>query len=70
MSTLVVHLETEAQEKAVKAVLEALQVSFEDELDETEYLMSSPTIVARLEQSEKDIEAGKGVKVDVKNLWK
>ncbi len=29
MSTLVVHLENEAQEKAVKAVLEALQITFE-----------------------------------------
>lgn len=53
MSTFVVYLETEAQEKAVKAVLEALQINFEQEIDETEYLLSSPAIVARLEQSEK-----------------
>lgn len=70
MSTLVVHLESEAQEKAVKAVLEALQINFEQEVDETEYLMSSPAMVARIEQGEKDIQAGKGVKVDPNNLWK
>lgn len=70
MSTFVVHLETEAQAKAVKAVLEALQINFEQEIDETEYIMSSPTMVARIEQSEKDTAAGKGVKVDLNNLWK
>jgi hypothetical protein len=70
MSTLVVHLETEAQEKAVKAVLEALQINFEQEIDETEYLMSSPVMVDRIEQGEKDIQAGKGVKVDLNDLWK
>lgn len=70
MSTFVVHLETEAQEKAVKAVLEALQINFEQEVDETEYIKSSPAMVARIEQSEKDIKAGKGIKVDINNLWK
>lgn len=70
MSTIVIHPETEAQEKAVKAVLEALQINFEQEADETEYIMSSPAMVARLEQGEKDIKAGKGVKVDLNNLWK
>jgi hypothetical protein len=70
MSTFVVHLETEAQEKAVRAVLEALQINFEQEMDETAYLSSSPRMVARIEQSEKDIKAGKGVKVDINNLWK
>jgi hypothetical protein len=70
MSTFVVHLETEAQEKAVKAVLEALQINFEKEVDETEYIKSSSVMVARLKQSEEDIKNGKGVKVDVDNLWK
>ncbi len=32
MSTIVVHTETEEQEKAVKAALESLHVSFEDEI--------------------------------------
>ncbi|RYE22308.1 MAG: hypothetical protein EOP42_24615 [Sphingobacteriaceae bacterium] len=70
MSTLVVHLENEAQEKAVKAVLEALQVTFEQEVDETEYIMSSPNMVTRIEQSEVDFENGKGAKVDLNKLWK
>ena len=70
MSTFVVHTETEEQEQAVKAALEALNVSFEEETNETEYILSSPAMVSRIEQSEKDIIAGKGVKVDINNLWK
>ena len=70
MSTIVVHTETEEQEKAVKAALESLHVSFEEELDETEYINSSPEMVARINDAEKDIATGKGVKVDINNLWK
>ena len=70
MSTIVVHTETEEQEKAVKAALESLQVSFEQEVDETEYIMSSSAMVSRIEQSDNDIQAGKGVKIDTNNLWK
>jgi len=70
MSTIVVYTETEEQEKAVKAALESLHVSFEQEVDETDYIMSSPAMISRIEQSDKDIEADKGVKIDVNNLWK
>ncbi|MFA6245990.1 MAG: DUF2683 family protein [Mucilaginibacter sp.] len=70
MSTIVVHTETEEQEKAVKAALESLHVSFEEEIDETEYINSSPEMIAKLKQAEKDIADGKGVKVDINNLWK
>ncbi|GGH09611.1 DUF2683 family protein [Mucilaginibacter phyllosphaerae] len=70
MSTIVVHTETEEQEKAVKAALKSLHVSFEDEVDETEYINSSPAMIARIEQAEKDIAAGKIVKVDIDSLWK
>ncbi|RYY19828.1 MAG: hypothetical protein EOP41_09495 [Sphingobacteriaceae bacterium] len=70
MSTLVVHLDNKAQEKAVKAVLEALQITFEQEIDDTEYIISSPNMIARIEQSKSNLENGKGVKVDLNNLWK
>lgn len=65
-----VHLETEAQEKAVKAVLEALQVSFEQEFDETEYLAASPVMIERIDAARKEAKEGKGVKIDTKDLWK
>jgi hypothetical protein len=70
MSTIVVHTESEEQEKAIKAALESLHVSFEDEVDETDYINSSPAMVERVEQAKKDVAAGKSVKVDINNLWK
>lgn len=70
MSTLVVHLKNEAQEKTVKAILEALEINFEKEVDETKYIMSSPNMIARIEQSEQDLKDKKGIKVDLNNLWK
>ncbi|HEY9196791.1 MAG TPA: DUF2683 family protein [Mucilaginibacter sp.] len=70
MSTLLIHIETEAQEKAVKAVLEALQISFEQEVDETEYLMSSPAMVAKIDEARNEARQGKGTKIDTKDLWK
>lgn len=70
MSTIVVHTETKEQEKAVKAALKSLHVSFEEEVDDTEYINASPKMLLRIEQAEKDIAAGKGVKVDINTLWK
>ncbi len=70
MSILVVHLETEAQEKAIKAVLEALKIEFEQEMDETDRIMSNPVMVEKLELGRHDIAKGKGLKIAVKDLWK
>jgi hypothetical protein len=70
MSTILVHTENEEQEKAVKAALESLQVSFEDEIDDTDYINSSPEMIARIKQAEQDITDGKSIKVDINNLWK
>jgi hypothetical protein len=38
-------------------------------MDETEYIMSSPAMVRRLEQSMNDIKEGKGIKIDLDKLW-
>lgn len=39
-------------------------------IQETEYLTSSPVMVERIKQAEKDIEEGKGQKIRLKDLWK
>ena len=39
-------------------------------LKETEYLTSSPVMVERIKQAEKDIEEGKGQKINLEDLWK
>ena len=39
-------------------------------LKETEYIMSSPELVKRIKEGEKEIQEGKGTKVNLDDLWK
>lgn len=70
MSTLIIHPETEAQEKAVKAVLEALQIEFEHEMDETERINSNSYLKDKIEKGLEDIRNGNTQKLDLNDLWK
>ncbi|WP_455625867.1 DUF2683 family protein [Parabacteroides sp.] len=36
---------------------------------ETEYIMSSPKLVKRIKEGEKEIREGKGVKINISDLW-
>lgn len=38
-------------------------------IKETEYIMSSPEMVKRIKDSEKEIHEGKGKTIDIENLW-
>lgn len=38
--------------------------------DETERILSNPAMVKKLDQSRKDMLEGKGVKIEVEDLWK
>ncbi len=64
MGTLIVHPDNEEQLTAVKAVLNALKVTFEEE---SPY---NPEFVAEIIQAEEDIKNGKGVKIRTEDLWK
>jgi len=70
MSVLTIHPKDEAQEKALKAIFDAFEVKYEKELDETEYLMASEANRKALDESIQQLEAGKGVKVSLEDLWK
>ncbi len=70
MSTLTIHPKDEQQEKALRAIFDAFSVKYEKELDETEYLMSSEANKKALDESIKELEQGKGVKVSLEDLWK
>jgi hypothetical protein len=70
MSILTIHPKDEAQEKALKAIFDAFNVKYEKELDETEYLMSSEANRKVLDESIQQLEAGKGVKLSLEDLWK
>jgi len=70
MSTLTIHPQNEAQEKALKTIFEAFNINYEKELDETEYLMSSDGNRKNLDESIQQLDAGKGVKIALEYLWK
>lgn len=65
METLIVHPSNKEQSTAIKAFMKALKISFEKK--ESPY---DPEFVAMIKQGEEDLKAGKGVKVDLDNLWK
>lgn len=39
-------------------------------IKETEYIMSSPELVKRIKEGKKEIQEGKGTKVNLDDLWK
>ncbi len=65
METLIVHPENKEQLTALKAFMKAFKISFTEQ--NAGY---DPEFVAMIEQGDKDLKAGKGVKVDLDNLWK
>ncbi len=65
MNYLIVHPDNQDKLKAVKAVLKALKVEFNEA--ETAY---SPEFIAKIAEGEEDIKAGRTVKVTLDDLWK
>lgn len=70
MSILTIHPKNEAQEKALKAIFDAFEIEYEKELDETEYLAASNANKRVLDESIRELEAGKGTRVSLDDLWK
>lgn len=73
MQTLRVHPTNEKQEKALIAVFEALEVEYEEdvnETDETERILANDFLTAKLTQSRKDMLDGKGERIPLGDLWK
>ena len=65
METLIVHPDNKEQLDAMKAFMMAFNISFEDE--KSPY---KPEFVEMVQQGDKDLKAGKGIKVDIDNLWR
>ena len=65
MSYLIVHPDSHDKLTAVKAVLKALKVDFDE--TQTEYHRE---FVAKIAEGEEDIKAGRTVKVTLDDLWK
>jgi len=65
METLIVHPNNKEQLAALKAFIKAFKISFEEEKSSYDR-----EFVAMVKQGDEDLKAGKGVSVDVDNLWK
>ena len=65
MESLIVRPENKKQLAALKAVMKALNIPFEK--DKSPY---DPEFVKMIEKGDEDLKGGKGIKVDIDNLWK
>ena len=65
METLIVHPKTKEQLTALKAVIKALKIDFTSEKGNY-----NPEFVEKILQGREDIKNGKGVKIDLEDLWK
>ena len=66
METLIVHPKNKEQLSALKTFMKAFKISFEEDGKST----YDPDFVEMILQGDEDLKAGKGVKVDIDNLWK
>jgi len=60
---------TEVNNEAIIKKLKAILMPGK-KMDETERLMSKPELVKKVREARKEIKAGKGIKMDAKDLWK
>lgn len=73
MSTYIAHPVDEAQERAIRAFLEALHIPYEAQAqpaDETAHLLSTPTNAERLTKAIADEALGQGRPVSLDDIWK
>jgi hypothetical protein len=70
METLIVHAETPEKSEALKAVLKVLNISYEQEEDTTEYLLSTQANREALRESLSQIKEGKTLSITLDDIWK
>ncbi len=65
MQTLIVHPDSKDKLIAVKAVLKALDITFEENKS-----VYTPEFEAKIKEGEEDIKAGRTVKITLDEIWK
>jgi hypothetical protein len=79
METFIVHPKNKEEKKVIKAFLEALKIKFEnpknkakDKSDNELAKQSdySSEFVEMIEQNRKDYKEGKGIKINLDDIWK
>lgn len=66
METFIVHPENKDQANALKAVLKAMNISFEKASDSN----YDPGFVKKIKKSEKEFENGQSKTIKTEDLWK
>jgi len=67
MSTLLILPKNEAEENAVKAFCQVLNVAYEEEPEAENY---NPEFIAKIKLSEEDFNAGRVHKINLDEIWK
>lgn len=70
METIIVHPKNNEEQKVIKAFLQALKIKFENLKNKSEENDYNPEFVEMIEQNRKDYKAGKGIKVNLDDIWK
>jgi hypothetical protein len=70
MQTLTIHAETPTELRAVKTVLKAMKIKFEEDTADAEKSPYNPEFVAMIKQGKKDIKAGKGTAYSMEEFQK
>ena len=72
METIVIHPESEAQQRALEVILDGFKVPYENEppSDATEYLRSTEANKQWLDFALKETKNGEGIEIKLEDLWK
>lgn len=71
MEAIIIHPTDKEQEDALLTILNGLRIPYEKEYaDESERIFANPALTEKIEQSRKEVEEGKGVKLAIGDLWR
>ena len=72
MTTLTIHPANSDQDTAIRVFLDALHVDYiiGEEMDETDYLMSSHAMVEQMNKAVNNELSGEGSKISLDEIWK
>jgi len=65
MKSIIVHPENKAQLTALKAILKAMKIAFENKED-----IYNPDFVEKIKHSDQDFKAGRYQAIKTEDLWK
>lgn len=70
METIIIHPKNNKEQKVITAFLDALKIKFENPKTKSNESDYSPEFVEMVQQNRKDYNDGKGIKVNLDEIWK